>query len=207
MAVLELREAANASVHVAPSPPVLVVAVAGVSGGAAATGNVNGSILLNFDNEEPARPNGAGQQPPLPQQTGGWDSRRWDAVGSPWQQMGVSVSVTGYQSAAEASQTITGRLLYHEFAVPQHPGRAAPLSSAGRGSRDGLANLLLLAHPTPRTAPAHQRSHGKEGARIGTGRFCGEGRRGVLPQQDTEAKRRGQAPCPHCPVFTPWTFS
>lgn len=68
--------ARDANVHVAPSPPVLLVAVPGVSGGSVGAGKGSGSILLNFDNEEPARSNGAGQQPQRqpPQQPGGWDS-------------------------------------------------------------------------------------------------------------------------------------
>lgn len=32
-------------------------------------------------------------------------------------------SIAGYPSVPEASQTITSSRLYHEFAVPQHPGR------------------------------------------------------------------------------------
>lgn len=33
------------------------------------------------------------------------------------------VSVAGYHSVPDANQTITSSRLYHEFAVPQHPGR------------------------------------------------------------------------------------
>lgn len=121
--------------------------------------------------------------------------------------MAVSVSVTGYQSGPETSQTITSSLLYHEFAVPQHPGRAVPPSFTGLDSGDRLVNLLFPVHPTLRPPPAHQRNHRKAGARIRTRRFWGEGRRGVLPQQDAEAKHRGQAPLPHCHLFTPSIFS
>uniref|UniRef100_A0A674NE95 Cryptochrome circadian regulator 3a n=1 Tax=Takifugu rubripes TaxID=31033 RepID=A0A674NE95_TAKRU len=39
--------------------------------------------------------------------------------------------VTGYQSAPEPSQNVTSSLLYHEFAVPQHPGNAAAPPTAG----------------------------------------------------------------------------
>lgn len=112
--------------------------------------------------------------------------------------MGVSVFVTGYQSTLETSQAITSSLLYHEFAVPQHPGRVMLPSFAGLDSRDKLINLLFPVYPTLRTPPAHQRTHRKKGARIRTGQFWGEGRYGVLTQQDAEAKHRGQAPLPHC---------
>ncbi|CAG02310.1 unnamed protein product [Tetraodon nigroviridis] len=47
----------------------------GASGGTVATGNGSGSILLNFDNEEPTRSNSAGQQPlRQPPQQHWWDS-------------------------------------------------------------------------------------------------------------------------------------
>lgn len=118
----------------------LVLAVPGVSGGSVATGNGSGSIPLNFDNEEPTRSNGAGQplQRQPPQQPGGWDSGCFNVVDSPWEQMGVSLFVAGYQSAPETRQAITSSVLYHKFAVPQHPGRAVPPSFAG------LDNRLLL---------------------------------------------------------------
>lgn len=110
--------------------------------------------------------------------------------------MGTLMRVfTGYQSAPEPSQTVTSSLLYHEFAVPQHPGNAAAPPAAGREAvQAGLSHLppLLL---TLRT-PAHPGNHGKEGARIGTGRRRrrrrGEGRRGVFPQQAAEAQHGGQ---------------
>lgn len=35
----------------------------------------------------------------------------------------LDVSVAGYHSVPDASQAITSGRLYHEFAVPQHPGR------------------------------------------------------------------------------------
>lgn len=56
--------------------------VPGLSGGAVATGNASGSILLNFDHDEPARSIGAGPQrqppsplPPQPPQPGGWEAK------------------------------------------------------------------------------------------------------------------------------------
>ncbi|XP_067382212.1 cryptochrome-1-like isoform X3 [Channa argus] len=75
----------------------------GVSGSPIATGNCSGSILLNFDSEERRGPSSVGQQQqrlqPLPQQ-----------------------QQHGYHSVPDASQAITSSRLYHEFAVPQHPG-------------------------------------------------------------------------------------
>ncbi|TWW56156.1 Cryptochrome-1 [Takifugu flavidus] len=106
----------------------------GLSGGSVATGNGSGSILLNFDNKEPARSIGAGQQrqPPSPL--------------PPPQQ-------PGYQSAPEPSQNVTSSLLYHEFAVPQHPGlllhtrgitgkRERESERDGAGEKDGVACSL-----------------------------------------------------------------
>lgn len=78
----------------------------GVSGSSVAAGNGSGSILLNFDNEEQTTPSSAGQQQqrlqPLPQQQ--------------------QHQQHGYHSVPDTSQTITSSRLYHEFAVPQHPG-------------------------------------------------------------------------------------
>lgn len=71
----------------------------GVSGSSVATGNGSGSILLNFDNEEQ-------QQQRL----------------QPHPQQQQQQQQHGYHSVPEASQTITSSRLYHEFAVPQHPG-------------------------------------------------------------------------------------
>lgn len=100
-----------------------------------ATGKGSGSILLNFDQEEPARSISAAPSPspsPSPQQPGGWDSRRLDTVNSPWQRLCVHACVPGYPPGPEPSHAPAGALLYHEFAVPQHPGTAA-VSGVGRG--------------------------------------------------------------------------
>ncbi|XP_039878788.1 cryptochrome-1-like isoform X3 [Simochromis diagramma] len=70
----------------------------GVSGSPVPTGNGSGSILLNFDSEEQTGPSGVGQQHQRLQQH--------DA---------------GYHSVPDTSQNTSSRL-YHEFAVPQHPG-------------------------------------------------------------------------------------
>ncbi|XP_005750863.1 cryptochrome circadian regulator 3a [Pundamilia nyererei] len=68
----------------------------GVSGSPVPTGNGSGSILLNFDSEEQTGPSGVGQQHQRLQQH-------------------------GYHSVPDTSQNTSSRL-YHEFAVPQHPG-------------------------------------------------------------------------------------
>lgn len=130
------------------SSPVL--SVPGLPGGSVATGNGSGSILLTFDNEEPTRSISAGQQPqrqppapsPLPppppspqqqQQPGGSHGRRLNTVNCPWQQLCVDACVTGYQAGPEPGQTTTGSLLYHQFAVPQHPG-SATVVGVGHGA-------------------------------------------------------------------------
>lgn len=90
----------------------------GVSGSSVATGNGSGSILLNFDSEEQSGPSGVRQQQqqmqPLPQQ----------------QQQ------HGYHSVPDANQTITSSRLYHEFAVPQHPGLLLHNRSSITGKRE-----------------------------------------------------------------------
>lgn len=40
------------------------------------------------------------------------------------------VFIPGYHSVPDASQTITSSQLYHEFAVPQHPGEIQAGSDA-----------------------------------------------------------------------------
>ncbi|GLD50586.1 cryptochrome-1-like protein, partial [Lates japonicus] len=77
----------------------------GVSGSSVATGNGSGSILLNFDSEEQTGPSSVGQQ-----------QQRLQPLSQQQQQQ------HGYHSVPDASQAITSSRLYHEFAVPQHPG-------------------------------------------------------------------------------------
>ncbi|XP_017164937.1 cryptochrome-1-like [Poecilia reticulata] len=77
----------------------------GVSGSSVTTGN--GSILFNFGNEEQTGPSSVGQQQ---------QQRLHTLPQNQHQQQ------HGYHSVPDASQNITSSRLYHEFAVPQHPG-------------------------------------------------------------------------------------
>ncbi|XP_054622279.1 cryptochrome-1-like isoform X1 [Dunckerocampus dactyliophorus] len=107
--------------------------IPGVSGGSVSTGNGSGSILLNFDSEEqPGGAGGVGQQrlQPMVQQHGGSHETHTHNImsglaGEVAVKMHImcwTLRVAGYHSVPENNTTVAGSRLYHEFAVPQHPG-------------------------------------------------------------------------------------
>ncbi|XP_008281376.1 cryptochrome-1-like [Stegastes partitus] len=116
----------------------------GVSGSSVATGNGSGSILLNFDNEEPTRPSGVGQQ----------QQRLQPPPHQPQQQQ--QQQQHGYHSVPDASQTITSSRLYHEFAVPQHPGLLLHTRGGITGKRERESEREGSGEEDPTSCSVHK---------------------------------------------------
>ncbi|MEQ2201356.1 Cryptochrome-1, partial [Xenoophorus captivus] len=91
----------------------------GVSGSSVAAGNGSGSILFNFEGEEQTAPSSVGQK----------QQQRLHTLPQNQQQH-------GYHSVPDASPNMTSSRLYHEFAVPQHPGLLLHTRGSSTGKRE-----------------------------------------------------------------------
>lgn len=102
----------------------------------------------------------------------------------------LCVCAPGYQPGPESSQAITSSLLYHEFAVPQHPGRAGPPSLAGLDSGDGSVTLLLPVLPNTQASSCTPEESQERGSANRNGTVLA--RRTAWPAPSTRCRGKAQ---------------